>query len=146
MHGDFCFTNIFFDARSQRIRAIDPRGFFLAGQPTTFGDARYDLAKFAHSVLGNYDFILSGRFSCSGVSSGDLDLTFSEEASMSFLSAVAVEHRVAGRGISDIDVVAMTIHLFLSMLPLHKDCPERQDAFLVNTIRLFMQHWDRVTV
>ncbi|NDG04263.1 MAG: hypothetical protein EB121_02760, partial [Alphaproteobacteria bacterium] len=60
-HGDFFFGNIFYDVRAERVQVIDPRGFMEAGPPTFYGDARYDLAKLAHSVIGQYDRILAGR-------------------------------------------------------------------------------------
>jgi hypothetical protein len=39
-------------------------------------------------------------------------------------------------GYEEKEILAITIQLFLSMLPLHSDRPERQKAFIANAIRL----------
>ena len=44
--------------------------------------------------------------------------------------------REAERGLSDA-VRAVTCGLFLSMLPLHADRPDRQRAFIANALRLY---------
>jgi hypothetical protein len=142
MHGDFCFTNIFFDHRRQQIRTIDPRGAVVDGQPTIYGDVRYDLAKLNHSVSGFYDLILADRYACVGFDDRDVVLAFPPETAATFLPALAAEYRVGERGILDRETIAITIHLFLSMLPLHQDRPDRQRAFVANALRLFAQHWD----
>ena len=36
------------------------------------------------------------------------------------------------------EIYAVMIHLFLSMLPLHSDNPQRQKAFIANAIRLYI--------
>ena len=60
MHGDFCFSNLLYDSRNRRIKAIDPRGA-VDGAPSLYGDLRYDLAKLGHSIVGRYDQIIAGR-------------------------------------------------------------------------------------
>jgi hypothetical protein len=40
-------------------------------------------------------------------------------------------------GISEKNIMAMQIQLFLSMLPLHSDDSKRQDAFFANAFRLY---------
>ena len=66
MHGDLCASNIITDNRSGTIKLIDPRG----GLDTSFeaennilGDFRYDIAKLGHSLIGNYDYIVTGFYS-----------------------------------------------------------------------------------
>jgi hypothetical protein len=61
-HGDFHFANILFDFRSQRVKVVDPRGMLSDGTITMFGDARYDISKLVHSVVGMYDSVLAGRY------------------------------------------------------------------------------------
>src|SRR5690606_40930853 len=41
MHGDFCFSNILFDSRSNRIKLIDPRGINANGEISIYGDQKY---------------------------------------------------------------------------------------------------------
>jgi len=143
MHGDFCFTNIFYDHRRQQIRTIDPRGMVQSGHPTIYGDVRYDLAKLNHSVSGFYDLILTDRYRCSGFQDYDLRLEFSMDSAAAFLPDLAADFRVAGLGIRSREISALTIHLFLSMLPLHADSPARQQAFVANAVRLYSKDWGR---
>ena len=62
-HGDFCFSNILYDFRMQRVKLIDPRGINSKNELSIWGDLRYDLAKLNHSVSGLYDLIIAGQFS-----------------------------------------------------------------------------------
>jgi len=137
MHGDFCFTNIFYDFRTQRIRVIDPRGTIDGKAPSIKGDLRYDLAKLSHSISGGYDFILANRFSCEGFAQRDLSLRFPADNPMRRIGDIAARHSLRGFSPGDPQITALTIHLFLSMLPLHHDRPDRQKAFLANALRLF---------
>ncbi|WP_147287306.1 hypothetical protein [Moraxella bovis] len=53
------------------------------------------------------------------------------------------ENFVSGSIVPEInnrDIVAPTILLFLSMLPLHSDKPYRQEAMLANVLRLYYQY------
>lgn len=63
VHGDFCFSNILVDPSSMMIKLVDPRGGF--NNDGILGPLDYDLAKFAHSILGDYDLILKGLFELS---------------------------------------------------------------------------------
>ena len=59
LHGDFCFSNILYDSRSQKIKVIDPRGINYNKEMTIYGDQKYDFAKLTHSLIGLYDFIMA---------------------------------------------------------------------------------------
>lgn len=137
MHGDFCFPNIFYSFREESIKVIDPRGSLVENEPSVYGDVRYDLAKLNHSLEG-YDFILANRYVLDAPSERNITISFPDEGSARWVSRTASEFQVAGRRISDPDIRALTIHLFLSMLPLHADKPNRQRAFLANALRLFV--------
>lgn len=139
VHGDPCFSNILYDFRSQSVRIIDPRGEDAAGSATIWGDNRYDLAKLHHSVVGAYDLIVGGLCTIGG--SGPYDLTLAIPAGESFAAvASAYEHVVAvEHGADRAAVEAICLHLFLSMLPLHADHPERQRALLANALRLWVE-------
>lgn len=139
MHGDFCFSNILYNSRSGRVRLLDPRGTLDGQHMTVGGDIRYDMAKLAHSIVGRYDLILAGRFT--------FDMTIGSSLNFDFeLPGIAVsdwlEHHLWSMHIGDIpfdtpELKALLILLFLSMLPLHADRPDRQRAFLANTLRLY---------
>jgi hypothetical protein len=138
MHGDLCFPNTFFDFRQQQIKVIDPRGSVQDGQHTVYGDLRYDLAKLNHSIEG-YDLILTGRYAIEQNGPHDVTLHLSREDAAAFLPAIAGEFSLAGRRTSDAGSRALTVQLFLSMLPLHADRPDRQRAFLANALRLYAE-------
>jgi hypothetical protein len=138
-HGDFCFSNILFDFRAEMVRVIDPRGRGPDGAPSLFGDPAYDLAKLHHSAVGFYDLIISGLFSLS--ERADHALTFTLEASAKHL-AVRDRFRTWLRAHENQDpavLQAISVLLFLSMLPLHADRPDRQRAFLANALRLHLE-------
>ena len=140
MHGDFCFSNILFDARTNQIKCLDPRGSLDGGGITVFGDSRYDMAKLAHSVVGLYDLIIAGRYRLDesvdelGRVSFQLEFDLSDERL--WLAKVFMEAKVRGLRFSDPVVIATMVSLFLSMLPLHADRPDRQRAFLANALLL----------
>ncbi|MER2269207.1 hypothetical protein [Methylobacterium oxalidis] len=137
MHGDFCFPNMFYDFRQQIVKVIDPRGSITGHEPTIYGDVRYDLAKLNHSIEG-YDLILANRYVLEKGGEREVTITFPEEGPTRWLARSAAEFPVAGRRMADPEIQALTVHLFLSMLPLHVDRPDRQHALLANALRLFV--------
>jgi len=137
MHGDLCFSNLLYDSRVRRIRALDPRGL-VGERPGIYGDLRYDLAKLAHSVVGRYDQIVAGRYAASE-HDGDFALAFEEIAAQPWLEAALGEMTVDGVGALSPTVRAAMTSLFLSMIPLHADRPDRQRAFTANALRLFLE-------
>lgn len=137
VHGDCCFSNIMYDFRSRSVRMIDPRGQTARGHPTLWGDNRYDLAKLHHSIVGNYDLIVAGY--CPAARPAPHQLSIGFPSTPNFASARSAFARVFGSlQTADRDAIeAISIHLFLSMLPLHGDSPERQWALLANALRLY---------
>lgn len=137
-HGDFCFSNIFFDGKSQTIKVVDPRGLSLNSEQTSMGDYRYDVAKLAHSVIGYYDLIIAGRYSlelCEA--SHSLSLNIYKPTNADRLADFFIKQIQQIFGLPFPSILAMTIHLFLSMLPLHSDSRTRQLALFANTFRLY---------
>jgi len=137
MHGDLCFTNIFYNFRSHRIQVIDPRGSFNDSHQSIYGDIRYDMAKLAHSIIGGYDYILTNRFKCTGFDEKNLSIVFPDDANIQFLKDISKNYKICSMRLDDEEIMAIMFHLFISMLPLHADRPERQHAFLANALRLF---------
>lgn len=137
IHGDFCFSNIFYDFRAQQVKVIDPRGLSAGDRLSSFGDRRYDVAKLHHSVIGLYDFIVAGA--CSLERLGPLDFAFTppENASIRAAQGAFRERRFLGARTNDLATDPISVLLFLSMLPLHSDRPDRQFALLANAMRLF---------
>lgn len=133
IHGDFCFSNILFDINHQIIRLIDPRGSF--GARGIYGDSRYDIAKLRHSISGCYDFIVAGLFHLQGDPAGGFQ---------GHVYANGVAHSVAhtfdkmiveaGYDLQDIRLIEAL--LFISMLPLHSDHPQRQRMLYLAGLQL----------
>lgn len=139
VHGDFCFSNLLYDHRADLIRIIDPRGIDAHGRQFRFGDARYDIAKLYHSVVGRYDHIIAGHYRIQR--QGPLDFTFSLPASNHYklIEDLFISRQFSGLKINQSAAPAICILLFLSMLPLHADRPDRQQALLANSLRLFLK-------
>ena len=135
-HGDLHFGNIFYDDINCIVRVIDPRGIMPDESPLHFGDARYDLAKICHSVIGLYDNILSGRFELDWNGSYDATLRLWPTPLQSQTIAWYQTEYVAGRKCVDHQILAMTSLLFLSMADIHEDNLRKQVAILVNAFRI----------
>ena len=137
-HGDLCFSNILFDSRVESIKCIDPRGISPLGDITLYGDQRYDLAKLYHSVVGLYDFIIANRFDLNITSNNQYILNFSYDQTLNREIIEIFRSNVLNKlDYSEKEILAITIHLFLSMLPLHNDHKIRQKAFIANSLRLY---------
>jgi hypothetical protein len=137
MHGDFCFSNVLFSSRVQRIRVIDPRGYVQAGINSVFGDIRYDIAKMSHSILGRYDQIIAGRYSMPADDNGRFSIEFEAAPHHAWLEEAWSEFAIGGVKAGSAQIRAIMVGLFLSMLPLHADRPDRQRAFIANALRLY---------
>ena len=124
IHGDLCFSNIFYDVKNKNFKLIDPRGKWGEGSS---GDIKYDIAKIRHSVVGGFDMITNGLYSA----------TYDEKNGMTFDIYKPKNHLVICDKLDsqikqrwNVDEIKMIEGLlFISMLPLHKDNLERQFAF-----------------
>lgn len=137
MHGDFCLSNILFNSRAGKIVVIDPRGYVKTNENSLFGDTRYDLAKLSHSIFGLYDHILAGRYDLERPDSHTFSLSFDARPDQNWLTDAFGEFSVDGIEAGGAEIRAITVCLFLSMLPLHADRPDRQQAFIANALRLY---------
>lgn len=142
VHGDMCFSNVLFDFRVERVKLIDPRGMGYDGEYTIYGDKRYDYAKLYHSVCGGYDLIISNRYNLDyeEVPNGIIfDFDIYSDDYFDNVKNIFIKKVVDSSSYSENEILAINVHLFLSMLPLHSDRPERQLAFLANALRLFVR-------
>ena len=139
MHGDFCFSNILYDFKSKSVKVIDPRGIDNDGNFSMFGDMRYDVAKLAHSIVGLYDLIIAGMFDYSESAPYDINLKLETTDSVLATQELFKTLLFGGYNIEELNVYPIMVHLFLSMLPLHRDNPERQKAMLANALRLYIE-------
>ena len=139
MHGDPCFSNILYDFKSKTIKVIDPRGLDLNGNMSIYGDFRYDVGKLAHSIIGMYDFIIGGMFEYSENAPYDINLKFETTDDLLQIQQYFCNQKFGGYTIDELSTYPVLIHLFLSMLPLHDDYPERQQVMLANALRLYSE-------
>jgi hypothetical protein len=126
-HGDPCFSNVLYDQPRQLLKLIDPKGAAVSEDIWTH--PLYDLCKFSHSALGDYDFINSGlyRLGFTDTNHLTLDIAYSNQPQLKpvFLRLVAdLGHDVSVMRLAEAS-------LFLSMLPLHIDHPNKAMAFLL---------------
>ncbi len=140
MHGDPCFSNILYDFKSKSIKLIDPRGVDNDGNLSIYGDFRYDVGKLAHSIIGMYDFIIGGMYDyCELENSYNVRLAFEITDDIKQIQNYFLSQKFGGFSIKELSTYPIMIHLFLSMLPLHHDNPERQKAMLANALRLYVE-------
>lgn len=134
IHGDLCFSNMLFDTRSEQIKVIDPRGLNFNQRLTTYGDLNYDIAKLLHSAIGAYDHILGSRFQINELKQNKYELVISHSAK--FPAYQQIFNRVFGDIIEERALYSLTALLFVSMLPLHYEAPERQRALAFRAIQM----------
>lgn len=134
IHGDLCLSNILYDRRNSFIRVIDPRGEF--GEAGIFGDMRYDMAKLSHSLEGDYDFIVNGVVDTSWTSQG---FVFTPQLVDRHRAIKRLFHkwlmRQFGQYYEQIKLIESL--LFLSMVPLHADRFNAQEAFIAQGLLTF---------
>lgn len=139
-HGDFCFSNIFYDFKSNSIRVIDPRGLLPNGNQTIYGDVTYDILKLGHSAVGYYDFIVSGQYDLEVNNKYDFRFSLFIDERFDVVRPIFLDLLQEFDARLAKEFYPRLIHLFLSMLPLHSDNQERQFALLVNAYRIFSLH------
>jgi hypothetical protein len=112
VHGDLCFSNILYDARSDQLKIIDPRGIGGDGKNSIFGSQIYDMAKLLHSSSGLYDFAVANKTPATPTlpAHAVTDMLFE------YCAEVGIPRHV---------LIGVTALLFYSMLPLHQDDMER---------------------
>lgn len=136
LHGDLCFSNILFDFKAQRIKVIDPRGLNIVGDFTIYGDQKYDLAKLSHSVIGLYDHIIAGRYHLIESDKGVDGIEFDIDKRILNIQNYFMKIKFI-KNLKISDIMPLVVLLFLSMLPLHSDRPDRQKAMLINALRIY---------
>lgn len=139
MHGDLCFSNIFYDSRSNVVKLIDPRGGIddeFESDNGIFGDFEYDVSKLGHSLVGNYDYIVTGFYDLK-IIEFNKSFEFSLQHEKRELLINYFFFKVEELGLDREFILASIANLFLSMLPLHNEDPSRQIALLCNAYKLY---------
>lgn len=120
-HGDFCFSNLLFDTRTQTVKAVDPRGYLSRdlGQSLVVPFS-YDIFKLAHSMIAGYDYVIaSGKVITKELFVSDFEEIFN------------INRKQLYAGLS---------HLFFTMIPLHNDRTDRQEAFVELTKKYYADY------
>lgn len=125
-HGDPCFSNVLYNSEINLFRLIDPRG--ADTRDGAFMHPLYDIAKFSHSALGGYDFVNGGLAETRLDSRMQLALSMDRGGPPGWMKE-AFRAALAARGWDVRLTRAIEASLFLSMLPLHVDSPEKLPAF-----------------
>ena len=133
IHGDFHYGNILFDVNTRLVKLIDPRGNF--GSSGIFGDCKYDLAKLRHSISGGYNFICNDLYTYNINSSDEITFKLPSNADHKIIQQW-FDEKIIQANFSILDIKLIEGLLFISMLPLHNDHPDRQNAFFVQGIIL----------
>lgn len=131
-HGDPCFSNVLYDQQRYLLKLIDPKGAVTKND--LWVHPLYDLCKISHSALGDYDFINNGLYSIGFTDKNELKLgichTNHDVLKPLFLRAIKTKNY-------DIRVMRLgEASLFLSMLPLHIDHPNKVIAFMLKASQI----------
>lgn len=140
VHGDLCFSNVMYDSRSNSVKVIDPRGLNIQQELTIYGNQSYDLAKLCHSFIGLYDFIIADSFHLEKNDEIGVKLRFNLDSRLKQVQSMFMQKSLIPE-LSNKAIIAPTILLFLSMIPLHFDKPHRQEAMLANALRLYVEYY-----
>ena len=127
-HGDLCFSNILYSKTTGLMRFIDPRG--ADDDDDLYVSPFYDLAKLSHSIIGNYDFINYGLYHLQIDASLQLNLIIDVGAPS--WAREMFEVRLRKHGFDPEIIRIFEASLFLSMVPLHIDSPNKVLALLTN--------------
>lgn len=133
-HGDLCFSNMLFDPEMDLLKLIDPRGSSEASP--SMMPVWYDLAKLSHSIFGQYDLIVHDLMTVQVNASLQFEL-HPDVACDYTLIQDAFSDWLSTHGYSVSLVRLCEASLFLSMLPLHADSPDRVMAQLLAAKKAF---------
>ena len=126
-HGDPCFSNILYDQQRYLLKLIDPKG--AINEEELWTHPLYDLCKISHSALGDYDFINNGLYSVGFSDNNDLVLHLNYANHLALKPIFQRRARAMGH---DERIMRLgEASLFLSMLPLHIDYPNKVIAFML---------------
>jgi hypothetical protein len=127
-HGDPCFSNVLYDQQRYLMKLIDPKG--ALAEEDLWTHPLYDLCKISHSALGDYDFINNGLYSIGFARDNEFVLKTEASKHMASLKSL-FRQRIEASGFSQRAMRLGEASLFLSMLPLHLDYPNKVLAFML---------------
>ena len=130
-HGDLCFANMLYDSEKDELKLIDPRGALTEEEMWT--NPYYDVVKLSHSICGNYDFFNYNRYNIylNNNFQYELEIKNNNQKYINIFKRYVEEN--------NFNYNLLRIYeasLFLSMLPLHMDYPQKVFGFLLNSINI----------
>jgi hypothetical protein len=131
-HGDPCFSNILYDQQRYLLKLIDPKG--AATEADLWTHPLYDLCKISHSALGDYDFINNGLYKVGFADDNNLVLELTQTNQEALKSIFVQQVKNMGHNMRTMRLGEAS--LFLSMLPLHMDYPNKVIAFMLKARQL----------
>ena len=141
IHGDFCLSNILLDRESNLIKLIDPRGQF--GSFDIYGDEFYDIAKILHSFEGSYDHIITDHFELNEESLLTYTYDFEKNERQTAITELVNRKVAESYDIKKIRLIEGL--LFLSMIPLHKDYPNRQKVMFGQAMKILTPYFEELS-
>lgn len=130
-HGDPCFANAMYNRATRTLKFIDPKG--AVNEAELWTNPYYDIAKLSHSVCGRYDFFNNAMFDIS------IDEQFRYQLNVPFDNEKYKDifrEAVEANGYDYWLVRVYEASLFLSMLPLHIDYPQKVLGFILNAANI----------
>ncbi|OFI49269.1 hypothetical protein BG261_11010 [Floricoccus tropicus] len=137
IHGDYCISNILYDVDSQLIKLIDPRGKF--GTYDIYGDELYDIAKILHSFDGSYDHIINDDFTITEIEDNGFNYSINKSELQNQITNLLIDKISERYNLDQVRLIEGT--LFLSMIPLHADYPERQKIMYGQAMKLLSPYY-----
>lgn len=126
VHGDMVFSNIIYDPSNKTIKLIDPRGDFMGN--IIYGDTRYDIAKLAQCIIGDYDYIVNDLFVITD-NGYELYLDKKPEYKNELFDLVTSNYDKR-------DILFITAIQFMTMIPLHAENKAHQTIMRYKAIEL----------
>lgn len=133
-HGDVFFANMLYSKEINLLRLIDPKGALK--EEDLWMNPYYDIAKLSHSICGRYDFFNTNMYDIHVDHNMKMKLTIFfdnsryKEIFKEFLESNGYDYHL---------VRLYEASLFLSMLPLHIDNPNKVLGFLLNAIDILKE-------
>ena len=130
-HGDMCFSNILYSNSDALLKMVDPKGAMTTED--LYMDPYYDIAKLSHSICGHYDFFNSDLYEIT------IDANMRARVKVDADNRQYVEAFKQSLSEHGMDFVLIRLYetsLFLSMLPLHMDRPQKVFGFIMNALAI----------
>lgn len=139
-HGDLCFNNILVDPVYGSLKFIDPKAE-LDAETNKCGlmDSLYDLAKLSHSFQGLYDSVVNNLYALNQKKTLDYGIEIYTPPCYDYISGLFLNSFLTKR-VDERVCTLVTSNLFLSMLPLHSEDPQRMLALAIIGLTLLTRN------